>query len=121
FVDDVAEMAVSAGGEHQDATMDAVGPFTYSYRGLVKLIACKIGRQARIIQLRPGFALLLSRLIGYLVSDTPVTRYEVQGLMSNLLVSREAPTGHTRLEDWLGDNGDVVGKRYASELARHYR
>jgi NADH dehydrogenase len=121
FVGDVAEMAVSAGDEYPDVTMDAVGPDTYTYRELVNLIAYKIGCQARIIRLRPGLALLLSRLIGYLVNDTPVTRDEVQGLMSNLLVSREAPTGHTRLEDWLEENRDVVGKRYVSELARHYR
>jgi hypothetical protein len=91
------------------------------YRELVRLIACNIGRQARIIQLKPALALLLSRLIGYLVNDTPVTRDEIPGLMSNLLVSREPPTGHTRLDDWLEENGNLVGKRYASELARHYR
>lgn len=121
YVDDVAEIAVNAGDEYEGVTVDAVGPETYTYRELVRLIACKIGRQARIIQLRPTLALLFSRLIGYLVKDTPVTSDEIRGLMSNLLVSREPPTGQTRLDDWLEENSDVVGKRYASELARHYR
>ncbi len=74
-----------------------------------------------IESLRGADVLYNSRLIGYLVNDTPVTGDEVRGLMSNLLVSREPPTGHTRLDDWLEQNGDVVGKRYVSELARHYR
>lgn len=121
YVDDVAEIAVNAGDEYEDITMDAVGPEIYTYRELVGLIAAKMGSRARIVQLTPWLALLLSRLIGYWVKDTPVTRDEIRGLMSNLLVSRDPPTGHTRLDDWLEENGDVVGKRYASELARHYR
>ena len=32
-------------------------------------------------------------------------------MMSNLLVSREPPTGHTWLDDWLEENGNLVGKR----------
>lgn len=118
---DVAEIAVNAGDGYDGVTVDAAGPETYTYNGLVRLIACKIQRKARIARLRPAAVLLLSRLIGYLVRDTPVTGDEVRGLMSNLLVSHEPPTGHTRLDDWLEENSDVVGKRYASELARHYR
>ena len=70
---------MNAGDGYEDVTMDAVGPETYTYRELVRLIACKIGRQARNIQLRPALALLLSRLIGYLVNDTPVTKDEIGG------------------------------------------
>ena len=49
YVDDVAEIAVNAGDGYEDVTMDAVGPETCTYRELVRLITCKIGRQARII------------------------------------------------------------------------
>ena len=44
----------------------------------------------------------------------------VAGLMAGLLVSAQPPRGTTRLSDWLAQSQDVVGKRYASELARHY-
>ena len=69
----------------------------------------------------PGLALFLSRLVGYMIRDVVLTRDEVAGLMSNLLVSAAAPTGRTRLVDWLALNADGVGTRYASELKRHYR
>jgi hypothetical protein len=41
--------------------------------------------------------------------------------MAGLLVSSAEPTGTTRLSDWLRANAATVGRRYASELARHYR
>jgi hypothetical protein len=50
-----------------------------------------------------------------------LTRDEVEGLMANLLVSDGPPTGQTRLGDWLDENADSVGAKYASELRRHYR
>ena len=60
-------------------------------------------------------------MAGYLVSDVMLTRDEVEGLMANLLVSDSPPTGQTRLGDWLNENAESVGARYASELGRHYR
>ena len=121
FVEDMAEIAVSAAHHDEDTIVDAVGPEIYTFDELLRLIASKIESKAKIIHLKPGLALLLSRLIGYLVNDVVVTREEVNGLMSNLLVSESPPTGRTRLSDWLGHNAASVGTRYASELDRHYR
>ena len=50
-----------------------------------------------------------------------LTSDEVQGLMAGLLVSENPPTGTTRLKPWLEENRDTLGRRYASELDRHYR
>ena len=121
FVEDVAEIAVTAGHHDEDIIVDAVGPEIYTFDELVQLIASKFESKAKIIHLRPGLALFLSRLVGYMVNDVVVTRDEVRGLMSNLLVSESPPTGRTRLSDWLGYNAASVGARYASELDRHYR
>ncbi|MFQ5792560.1 MAG: SDR family oxidoreductase, partial [Acidobacteriota bacterium] len=121
FVEDVAEIAVSAALEDSNVVIDAVGPETYTFDELVRLIAEKIHSRAKIIHLRPGVALFLLRLLGYVVNDVVLTRDEVEGLMSNLLVSESPPTGQTRLSDWLNRNADSVGTRYASELKRHYR
>lgn len=121
FVEDVAEIAVTAGHHDEDIIVDAVGPEIYMFDELVQLIASKFESKAKIIHLRPGLALFLSRLVGYMVNDVVVTRDEVRGLMSNLLVSESPPTGRTRLSDWLGYNAASVGARYASELDRHYR
>jgi NADH dehydrogenase len=120
-VKDMAEIAVDAAHHDEDVIVDAVGPETYTFDELVRLIAAKIRSRARIIHLRPGLALFLSRLLSYVVNDVLLTRDEVEGLMSNLLVSESAPTGQTRLSDWLDQNADSVGAKYASELKRHYR
>jgi NADH dehydrogenase len=121
FVEDVAEMAVSAAHQEENIIIDAVGPEIYTFDELVRLIADKIQSRARIIHLSPGAAFFLSRLIGYMVNDVVLTRDEVKGLMSNLLVSQSPPTGQTRLSEWLSHNAHRVGLRYASELRRHYR
>ncbi len=121
FVEDVAEMAVSAGHKDDNIVMDAVGPETYTFDELVRLIAVKIYRRPRIVHLRPGLALFLSRLIGYTLGDVVITKDEIEGLMSNLLVSEGLATGQTRLSEWLSQNADRVGAKYAPELARHYR
>lgn len=121
FVEDVAETAVNAAHHGENIIVDAVGPEVYTFDELVRLIADKIRSGAKIIHLSRGLALFLSRMIGHLVRDVVLTRDEVDGLMSNLLVSESPPTGQTRLSDWLGQNADSVGARYASELNRHYR
>ncbi len=121
FVEDVAGIAVNAGHANDNMILDAVGPEIFRYEELIQLIADKIQSKAKIIHLRPGLALFLSKFIGYMVNDVVLTRDEVEGLMANLLVSKNPPTGKTRLSDWLTQNASIVGTSYASELARHYR
>jgi len=119
FVEDVAEIAVSAGHKDDNMVMDAVGPEIYTFNELVQLIADKIHSRARIVHLRPGLALFLARLIGYAVRDVVITKDEIEGLMSNLLVSEGPVTGQTHLSEWLDQNADSVGVKYASGLERH--
>ena len=121
FVEDVAEIAVSAAHQNENIIIDAVGPEIYTFDELVRFIANRIHSRAKIIHLRPALALFLSKLVGYMVSDVVLTRDEVKGLMLNLLVSQNPPTGQTRLSDWLSKNADSLGAKYASELSRHYR
>jgi len=121
FVEDVAEIAISMGHKEDNAVIDAVGPETYTFDGLVRLIALKTGSKARIIHIKPRLALFLARLIGYADKDVVITKDEINGLMSNLLVSDGSPTGHTCLTEWLEQNASVVGAKYISDLKRHYR
>ncbi|MFQ5519913.1 MAG: SDR family oxidoreductase [Candidatus Methylomirabilia bacterium] len=120
FVEDVAEMAVSTAQQDDNIVLDAVGPETYTFNELVLLIAGKVGSRAKIIHLKPGLALFLSKLVSYVVNDVVLTPDEVEGLMANLLVSDLPPAGSTRLGQWL-DQSEGVGAQYASELNRHYR
>ncbi|MFQ6016306.1 MAG: NAD(P)H-binding protein [Anaerolineae bacterium] len=121
YVEDVAEITVNAAHRDEHLIVDAVGPEVYTFDELVRLMADEVQSRAKIVHLRPGLAFLLSRLIGYVLNDVVLTRDEVEGLMASLLVSESPPTGQTRLSDWLGQNADRVGARYASELKRHYR
>jgi NADH dehydrogenase len=121
FVEDVAHIAVSAAHDDGNVVIDAAGPETHTFEGLVRLIGSKTGSGARLVHLRPGLSLALTRLVGYLVNDVVLTRDEVEGLMASLLVSREPPTGKTRLSRWLEQNAGHLGKRYVSELRRHYQ
>ena len=119
-VGDVAEIAVSAAHKDENIIIDAVGPEIYTFEELVRLIADRIRSRAKIIHLRPELAFFLSRLIGYMVNDMVLTWDEVEGLMSNLLVSENPPIGQIHLSDWLSQNVDRIGTKYASELDRHY-
>ena len=121
FAEDYADLAVEAARRDEDIIQDAVGPETFTFDELVRLIAEAIGSRAWIVHVRPGLALFLSRLLGMLVGDVVLTRDEADGLMADLLATDAAPVGHTRLSDWLRANADGVGRRYASALSRHFR
>ncbi|HLF27308.1 MAG TPA: NAD(P)H-binding protein [Anaerolineae bacterium] len=120
-VEDMAALMVNAGQRRDNLIVDAVGPEVYSFDRLVGLIAKIVRSRARIVHLPPGLGLFLSRLIGYLVGDVVLTPEEVDGLMSNLLVSSGPPTGRTRLSEWLAQHANTVGVKYTSEVKKHYR
>ena len=62
----------------------------------------------------------MTRLVGLLLRDVLLTRDEVDGLMAGLQTSGSAPTGTTRLIDWLHDNADRLGRGYVSEVRRNF-
>ena len=120
FVDDLAELAVQAGINREDQVLDAAGPELYTFDELVRLISDAVGGQARIVHASPALALLLSRVVGRVTGDVVLTKEEVDGLMAGLLVSSSTPLGKTSFNDWIRENGDLIGRNYTSELRRHY-
>ncbi len=121
FVEDMADLAVEMGLGDDNITMDAVGPENFTFDELVRLIANTIGSRSRILHVPPVLSLGMSRIVGWMVGDVILTRDEVSGLLANLLISAGSPTGKTPLSSWLKDNAALVGRTYASELARHYK
>lgn len=119
-VEDVAALCVDAGQREESEVIDAVGPETFTFEELVRLIARSVGSRARIIHVPPALALGASRFIGYMVKDVVVTKDELGGLMRNLVVTDGPATGQRRLSDWLTKNAGRVGATYASEVSRHY-
>ncbi|HXH51099.1 MAG TPA: NAD(P)H-binding protein [Terriglobia bacterium] len=121
FVEDLAQIAIDAARSQENVIVDAVGPETYSFNGLVQLIARTLGRNIRVSHVTPALAYVLTRLLGLAVHDVILTKEEIDGLMANLLVSHRPPLGKTQLSVWLEQNAARVGRRYASELDRHFR
>jgi uncharacterized protein YbjT (DUF2867 family) len=121
FVEDIADLAVSAARKKDNLILDAVGPDIFTFEDLVRRIATCVRSKTRLLHFRPSVALWMLRLIDPIVGDVILTREEIEGLMANLLVSKHSPTGHTRCSEWLSQNASILGTTYASELARHYR
>jgi NADH dehydrogenase len=111
---------VRAAFEEPDSIRDAVGPEIFTFDELVRLIAAQTHNKTRILHVPPRVALLLSSVLGAVVRDQILTHGEIKGLMAGLLVSTNPPTCATRFSDWLQGNPTMLGKTYASELARHY-
>jgi NADH dehydrogenase len=118
FAGDLADLALRAAAEPDNLEFDAVGPETYSFNELVRLIARIIGRPARLVHVDPSIALLFASIIGRMMGDVTLTRDEVTGLSNDLLVSHRTPTAPQRLSEWLARHADSLGTHYASELAR---
>ena len=114
-------MAAGAAEQGENTIRDCVGPETYTYEQLIGLVAGSVGSKAKIAHFPPALALFLSQMAGYLVRDVVLTRAEIDGLMAGLLVSNQPDTGQRSLSRWLEEIGDTLGRRYASEMDRHYR
>jgi len=121
YVEDLADLMVSAGQAADNVEVDAVGPEIFTFDELVRLIARTVGSQAVLWQAPPSLALMLAQVISLFVGDVMLTQDEVAGLMGNLLFVDSPPTGQTRLSEWLQKNADAVGRRYSSEISRHFR
>jgi NADH dehydrogenase len=120
-VEDMADLAVGAAFRDRDETFDAVGLETFTFDELARLLARSMGRRARLVHVPAALALTASRVVGVAVRDVVLTRDEIRGLTAGLLVTDGPATGRTRLSEWLREHGRALGRRWASELARHYR
>jgi len=118
FVDDFAKLAIEKGADFKNCTVDAIGPETFTYRELVEVIGKAIGKCRPIISIPPTLGWLGGAIIGKIVGDVVITRDEIDGLMSGLLATGSPPSGATKLSEWVAENAETVGRKYASELAR---
>ncbi len=118
FVEDLADLAVEQGHRTDSVILDAVGPESYSYNELLRLLADVTGRHPWTIHVPPRLVYWLSLPISWLMRDVLLTLDELEGLVANVLSSDAPATGQKRLSEWLAENRETVGKHYASELKR---
>ena len=121
YAEDLAGQAVDAGSRGDNFVADAAGPDTFTFEELLRVLASAVGARVRLAHTPPSLGFALTRLVGLLLRDVVLSRDEVDGLMAGLLTSGAAPTGTTRLGDWLAHNGIGLGCEYVPELRRNFR
>jgi uncharacterized protein YbjT (DUF2867 family) len=121
FVGDLAEIAVQQSTALPGTTVDAIGHETFTFEQLIRLMADKLGRKPRTLKVPPSVGIFFGQILGLFLRDVLLTRNELEGLMSELLTSPQPPNAPTRFSKWLEENKSAVGRRYSSEVARHFR
>jgi len=120
-VDDLARLAVSLGGGSGNETVDAVGPDSVTFAGLVDAIRSAVGSRALVVP-SPGWLIPpMSAILGAALRDVLLTTEEYQAMAAGLADSSGPATGPTSLTEWIAGHGDGLGRTYANELTRHYR
>ena len=120
YVGDLAGLMVAVGRLEQDVEIRAVGPEVYEFRELAELVGRTVGSGARVMGAPAELVYCAGWLTGKVMRDVVLTREELEGLRRGYLWADGAPTGETKLSEWLWENREVVGMRYVSELLRHW-
>ncbi len=118
YVDDLAGAAASSVAGKENEVIQAIGPETFTYRGLAETIRHAIGVRRPIVSVPPLLAYLGGRIVGLLVRDVVLTRDEIRGLMEGRLCVDAPPLGPTRLTEWLALHAKALGRHYTSEMER---
>lgn len=118
YVGDLAKLVVEQCQSRENVKIDAIGPECFTYKELVQEISKAIGKKRILKSVSSRMACAAAAMIGKLLGDVLVTPDELEGLMSELLYVDSEPVGTTRLTDWLKDNANGLGKKYANEMSR---
>jgi len=121
YVEDMAGLLVRAAQRTGNETLNAVGLETLTFEELVRRIGSAMRASPRLLHVPASLAYAATRMLGWLVGDVILTWEEYKGLMDGLLAPGGPATGETQLTEWLEQNGSLLGRKYSSELARHYR
>ncbi|MDO5553359.1 MAG: NAD(P)H-binding protein [Planctomycetia bacterium] len=117
-VADFADLVCESVSAADSSIINAVGPEDFTYRDLLKNTARIMGVRRLVVPVPVWCGYAVASAVGWWHKDVFLTRSEVGGLMANLLTTEGPATGHIHLTEWLRDNLALVGRRYASELAR---
>ena len=118
YVDDLVSLAVEHGAKRDNVIIDAIGPETFTYRELVKMVGKMIGKKRLVVSVPPEVGFLTGWILGKCVGDVIITREEIKGLMADLLYVDSPPVGTTSLTNWIREQADSLGRKYTSELGR---
>jgi len=118
-VDDLAAVAVArATTPGANEIVNAIGPETFTYRQMVKLIKATLGLRRLLVGVPPWAGYWGTRALGRIMHDVIITREEIRGLMEGRLYVDAPPLGTTKLSQWIEKHKEILGRRYTSEMAR---
>src|SRR5579864_5648767 len=119
-VEDMADLMVARGSRRDCTIEDAVGAEAYTFEEIVRKIAQAVGSHAKIIRVGKRTLAPMLRVLGWVTGDVVLTDEELDGLAANLLLSKTPALCPTSFSKWLTENSSQVGRKYASEIRRHY-
>lgn len=121
YVGDFADLIVSETLGSEDVVLDAVGPETFPFVGLVRRIRDAVSPRTPVLPVPKALAWAAGRVAGLFLGDIVLTRQEIRGLSAGLLAVDGPPTGTTVFTEWLEEHAGEHGRHYSSELERHWR
>ena len=120
-LDDVAALCLEAAAGPSSTVTDAAGPEKLAFREMVGIVRAAVRSRSLVLGMPHWAVLGAARVLGRIVGDVVLTRDEILELTTGLLTSAEPPRGRIRFSDWVPANGQVLGHKWSSELARNYR
>jgi NADH dehydrogenase len=120
-VDDLARLCALAGSSAATTVIDAVGPERPTFYDLAGAIRDAVGSHARIVRVPGELIPVAARILGLALRDTLLTREEYRAMADGLADTDGPATGQISLTEWITQNKDVLGRRYANEINRHFR
>jgi NADH dehydrogenase len=123
-LDAFADLAVEAiEGARCGEIVPVAGPSDWTFQEMVRAIRAAVRSRAAIVHAPAWLALVGLRAAGTLLQDVVLTGDEIKGLTREYLYSEAPLRRGDDLEMWLdrADTARELGRRYASELGRHFR
>jgi len=120
-VDDLARLCAEAGSSAATSVIDAVGPDRPTFYGLASAIKDAIGSRSRIVRVPGELIPVAARVLGLALRDTLLTSDEYRAMADGLADTDGPATGKISVTQWIMENQDTLGRRYANEINRHFR
>jgi NADH dehydrogenase len=101
--------------------LDAVGPERPAFYELVCFIKEAIGSRSRVVRVPGALIPAAARVLGWALRDTLLTGDEYRAMADGLADTDGPATGQVAVTQWITENKDSLGRRYANEIDRHFR
>lgn len=119
-IDDLATLIAGLADASENTVTNAVGPERPTFDEMVRTIRDAIGRRTPLVRVPGALIPALSRVLDVVVRDQILTRDEYRAMAEGYADVDGPSTGSVRLSQWVAENADHLGVRYANEVRRHF-